>query len=259
MKKFLPIVFVPFLLYACGSSTEDDVSGDIRAKEEDLRDFSASQMQKMKVKTKNGDVKSSAWDDDSIHVVFEKWATGDNEEDAGRNINDITMSITEDTASGVLNIEVDMPTSGEPDYGCNVSLSVPSSLSLDLESSNGNIEIEGTEADATLETSNGKIIARNHRGQLDGSTSNGDINVDMVLPDDGECILKTSNGSITLSIPDTTSASIDASTSNGKVETEGLDVTVSQESDKELVGEIGDGEGDIELQTSNGNILIKSR
>ncbi len=67
------------------------------------------------------------------------------------------------------------------------------------------------------------------------------------------------DNSITLSIPNTTSASIEASTSNGKVEIEGLDIKVSQKGDKELVGEIGEGEGDIELQTSNGNILTKGR
>jgi hypothetical protein len=43
----------------------------------------------------------------------------------------------------------------------------------------------------------------------------------------------------------------------GKVDIEGLDVTVSQKGDKELVGQIGAEEGVIELQTSNGNILIK--
>jgi len=257
MKKCLIIIFLPFFLYACAEEDKDDV----RAEVEESRDFSSSQMQKVEVKNVNGSVESSVWDDDSIHVTFEKWATGDDKDDARENIDDIEISISEDTASGVLRIDVDMPSSyaEEPDYGCNVFLNLPSSLSLDLESSNGDIEIQGTEANAVLETSNGEITAKNHSGELSGLTSNGEIDVDIALPSQGECILKTSNGDITLSISNTTSATIEASTSNGEVEIKGLDVTETERKKTKFMGTMGDGEGVIELQTSNGNIHIEKR
>ena len=44
---------------------------------------------------------------------------------------------------------------------------------------------------------------------------------------------------------------------NGKIEVEHPDVSASKIEDKEFKGEIGDGDGDIELETLNGNIVIK--
>lgn len=276
MRKFLVIMFLPFLVYSC-SSTEDDVRDGVRVEEEESKDFSSSQMQKVKVETKNGSIESNVWDDDSIHVAFEKWAIGDTKEDAEDIIDDIQIFISEDTASGVLSIDVDIP-SGEESYGCNIILDLPSSLSLDLESlngavtvsgsqsrlecftSNGSIEIQDTKGNATLETSNGSITATDHYGDLNASTSNGAIAVEGIkLPTQGECILKTSNGAITLSIPDTTSAMIEASTVNGEIEMRGLDVIVIKMEETEFEGRIGAGEGVIKLKTSNGNILIKRK
>jgi hypothetical protein len=275
MKKYLAITFLPFFLYACG--THDFWRDDIRAERTESRSFPSSQIQKVEVETQNGGIESSVWDDDSVHVVFEKWATGDDREEAEDNIDDIKIHISEDAASGVLRIGVDFPDRKREgvNYGCNVSLSLPSSLSLDLNSSNGAITvwgsqsdlecftsngaitIEDTEGNATLKTSNGRMMVRNHYGELNGKTSNGEINADVTLPRQGECILKTSNGAITLSIPDTTSAMIKASTSNGLVEIKGLDVGITRMKKTEFRGEIGNGEGDIELETSNGSILMR--
>ena len=274
MRKFLVIMLLPFFVYAC-SSTEDDVKDGVRVEEEESKDFSSSQIQKVKVETKNGSIESNVWDDDSIHVAFEKWAIGDTKGDAEDIIDDIQIFISEDTASGVLSIDVDIP-NYEGSYGCNITLDLPSSLSLDLESlngaitvsgsqsrlecftSNGSIEIQDTEGNATLETSNGAITATDHYGDLNASTSNGAITVEgITLPTQGECILKTSNGAITLSIPATTSAMIEASTVNGEIEMRGLNVMVIKMEETEFEGKIGAGEGVIKLKTSNGNILIR--
>ena len=160
----------------------------------------------------------------------------------------------------MLSIDIDVPVSKEVDYGCDVSLNLPSSLPLALESTNGDIAIEDTEADVTLKTLNGEIKAKNHYGQLSGSTSNGDIDVDIVLPNQGDCMLKTSNGNIALSIPGATSAMITASTLNGVVEVDAdLDVTATKKEKTELKGRIGAGAGAIELESANGNIAIEKR
>ena len=63
MKKFSVMIFLPFLLYACGSSKD---SVDVRAEEPESRDFSSSQIQKLEVDTENGNIQSSARDDDSL-------------------------------------------------------------------------------------------------------------------------------------------------------------------------------------------------
>ena len=119
--------------------------------------------------------------------------------------------------------------------------------------------MENTRGDAKLKTSNGKITIRNHYGELDSKTSNGAIDADIALPEGGNSFLKTSNGKIVLSIPDETSAMIKASTSNGKIDVADLTVNVIIMEEKEFKGEIGDGKGNIELETTNGSIAITGR
>jgi DUF4097 and DUF4098 domain-containing protein YvlB len=277
MRKLLVITLLPFFFCAC--TVANFWENDVRAEDRESRSFSSSQIRKVEVNTKNGRIESSAWDDNSIYVVFEKWATGHDTEDAEGNVDDIKIYINEDNDSGVLSIDVNMPRSHTgKSYGCDVSLNLPFFLSLDLDTSNGAIAIweiqsdiycstsngaitmEDTEGYAELRTSNGKIMVKNHYGELSGRTSNGEISADVLLPGQGQCILKTSNGAITLSIPaEGTSAMIEASTSNGKVEINGLDVTVTKMQKTEFNGKIGSGEGDIELETSNGNITLRGR
>jgi DUF4097 and DUF4098 domain-containing protein YvlB len=274
MKKYLVFAFFPFLLYACTvvGVWDDD---NVRIEERETMDFSSSQVQKVEVRTKNGAIETRVWDDDSIHVVFEKWATGDHTEEAEDNLDDIKIHVRENTTSEVLDIDIQIPSRTGVHYGCNVYLDIPSSLFLDFQSSNGAITvlesqngvkcstsngaitILDTEGHAELRTSNGMIKVRNHYGELDAETSNGAIDADLVLPRYGQCQLKTSNGAITLSIPDETSAMIEASTSNGRVEIRGLDVDVIRMEKKGFNGKMGRGEGDIGIETSNGNILVK--
>ena len=83
--------------------------------------------------------------------------------------------------------------------------------------------------------------------------------MDIVLPERGDCTLKSSNGAINFSIPSTTSAMIQASTSNGKIRVEDLYITVTKMEKTEFKGRMGSGRGNIDLETSNGSIVIKGR
>ena len=273
MKECLIVILLPVFFHACTV-----VNDRIRATEIESKEISpAAQIQKIEVQTENGSIESRVWDDDAIHATFEKWATGSDRKDAENNINDIRIHTSEDANTGLLSIEVDIPNRPGTNYGCNVSLSLPASLSLELRSSNGaitasesqnglecfisngGITIEDTGGSAELRTSNGKITVQNHSGELDGRTSNGAINADILLPENGECFLRTSNGSIDLSIPDETSAMVKASTSNGKIEVDGPGITIIKMEKTEFEGKMGGGQGNIELETSNGSIHIRGR
>ena len=274
MKKILVIVLLPLFLYACSSTDITDDDG--RAEKTETEDFASSGIERVEVRTENGSIEVSAWDENSIHVVFEMWATGLDKQDAENNLDDIDISIS-DTDSDVIYIDVDFPNREGIEYGCDVSVELPASLSMDLESSNGNIIVlkskggiecftsngdirtEDTEGDAELKTSNGKVIVENHYGGLEGRTSNGEIDVDIILPESGRCILNTSNGFIDLSIPKDTSAEIQASTTNGGIEISGLDITIITMRETEFEGRMGDGSGSIDLETTNGSIFIKAR
>jgi hypothetical protein len=274
MKRYLLVFLLPFLLYAC--TVSDPWNDDFRMEESQTKTYSSSQIEVVKVETQNGSIESTVWNDDSIHVVFDKWATGHDIEDAEDNVDEIKIRTSRNSASGTLIIDVDFPPNffGES-YGCDVSLNLPASLALDLESSNGSIAVwetqgdiechtsngsitlQNTEGHAELTTSNGRIDVENHYGELNGRTSNGAVDADIVLPRQGECVLKTSNGAINLAIPDSASAMMEASTSNGKVEVSGLPVSIIKMEKTEFRGKLGGGQGNIDLKTSNGTIRIR--
>jgi DUF4097 and DUF4098 domain-containing protein YvlB len=74
------------------------------------------------------------------------------------------------------------------------------------------------------------------------------------------CFPIRGNVCITLSIPDTISAMIDASTVNGTVEVDrNLDIAITREEKKKFKGKMGNGEGLIELTTVNGDIRVEKR
>jgi DUF4097 and DUF4098 domain-containing protein YvlB len=144
---------------------------------------------------------------------------------------------------------------------------VPKGATLELRSSNGSITVLGSTGDVTANTSNGKIEIEDSTGKLKLDTSNGHIEIkaenSIVAAHTsngtiefkgalaaGDHSFRTSNGSITLSLPSNASFKFDAQTSNGKVTSEFAVNRTGGSRDSEL-------RGTIELRTSNGRIEIR--
>jgi DUF4097 and DUF4098 domain-containing protein YvlB len=68
--------------------------------------------------------------------------------------------------------------------------------------------------------------------------------------------LRTTNGAITLRLPEGTNASIDARTSNGAIRSD-LPVTIGSSSRNRLQGTLGRGGPTIEMRTTNGAIRLE--
>jgi len=177
-------------------------------------------------------------------------------------------------------------------YGADITITAPANSDVELWTSNGMISLNGIEGNGTLHTSNGRIVLQNVKGDFDGMTSNGRIEVDMMegtgffrtsngrvdlqgvtgevdvqtsngrislsgnLTAGGNNRLVTSNGDVDVELLGTPSVSLDASTSNGDVTCE-LPITATTTGDEHLVGTIGDGEADLYIKTSNGDVTIR--
>ena len=68
--------------------------------------------------------------------------------------------------------------------------------------------------------------------------------------------MRTSNGSVSVTLRGTPSLRFDASTSNGTVKSE-LPVLATSTGDQHLAGTIGDGEAELSVETSNGSVTIQ--
>jgi len=156
----------------------------------------------------------------------------------------------------------------------NIDVTVPASIILDFETSNGKIEVSGIEGPGTFRTSNGKIALGNVKGDFVARTSNGNIDVDglegsvrldtsngsidfrgQLLPgSDNE--METSNGQVMVDLEGEPSVSLEATTSNGTVKSE-FPILATETGKGRLVGTLGDGEADLHVETSNGSITIR--
>jgi hypothetical protein len=173
-----------------------------------------------------------------------------------------------------------------------IYVTVPADTTLRLETSNGEIEVQGTTGGGILETSNGAIILETVKGDFEAKTSNGEVEIDTI---DGSAFVRTSNGEVTLheakgefnvktsngsvsfagevtpggsnrmvssngdidvELAGTPSVHLDASTSNGKVTCE-LPLTATTTNTDHLVGDIGAGEAELYIETSNDQVVIK--
>lgn len=249
-------------------------------KEYETRGYSepATPYSTVEIETFNGTVTSATNSEDSIKVTLKLWATGVSAQDAAEHIDDIDVSVTRDTINGIYRIIVDVdPQFINPrSYGCDVTLNLPESLYVDLgtsngqiscdghtqgiklETSNGEIEISNTAGSAKLSTSNGGIKVNRHSGDVEGETSNGRIYADVIMPvKDGICRFSSSNGEITLAIPDSAGTKIWMETSNGKITISDFNLGDYNQDPDIFESSMGDGSGDLKLTTSNGDVTLK--
>ena len=150
--------------------------------------------------------------------------------------------------------------------GTSVSMSVtydvtvPRSMNLTVDDTNGAIEISDVRGSHHVSTTNGHIELARCGGDVDAETTNGGIKAELNEVTPGRSIrLETTNGRITVALPKSIAARIDASTTNGSVNSE-LPVTTTELRNHALRGTInGGGAAELHLRTTNGSINIEAR
>ncbi|MBN2379875.1 DUF4097 family beta strand repeat protein [candidate division WOR-3 bacterium] len=207
MKKITGLlVFIGLVFSSCAVHKQTEVVE---------RSFDAELYNKIKIETENGQIISTAQSKEPvISVKLTKRATGHTFQDARVNLGRIGIKVREDTTDSILRITVQM-TARLMDAGCDVELSLPESLQVELATSNGSITAQGHQAGMRLNSSNGDISVSKTQGKSSVKTSNGAVTVNS---HEGELFCRTSNGEIKLS---RTVGDADIKTTNGKIVVEG--------------------------------------
>jgi len=128
---------------------------------------------------------------------------------------------------------------------------------VEAHTSNGAIEIEDVKGFVSAHTSNGSIDVEDVVGVIELETSNGSIEAEVAAIGENGLRVRTSNGAIELELADGLNANLEARTSNGKIKLEDFEVVVKEISKKSLRGRIGKGGKKISCRTSNGRIVLK--
>ena len=96
-----------------------------------------------------------------------------------------------------------------------------------------------------------------HTSSCNLITSNGDITMQVDLPDSGYCIAETQAGDILLNLPKTASADVYVSAPTGTIGIFDLDLTNVVQTQDSLTAVLNNGHGTIRLMTNKGNVTLK--
>lgn len=136
-------------------------------------------------------------------------------------------------------------------------IDVPRAITLRVRTLNGRVEIADVDGKLDVQTTNGRIVAVRCSGSVDARSRSGAIAVELRRVTAGQPLrLATVNGAVSLALPSTVSASIDAATSNGIVTTN-LPVAVAARGRRSLRGTLNGGGPLVHLRTSNGSIAVR--
>ncbi|MCD4846637.1 MAG: DUF4097 domain-containing protein [Candidatus Aegiribacteria sp.] len=219
------------------------------------------------VATFNGDIDIEWYNEDEISVEITKHSWRSEEE-----LEKAEVAIIADSETRITAYKLD----DDADVGVSLSLLIPQGTAMRvLETSNGDITVNGGIGNAEVNTSNGDVTFSDFEGTIDIETSNGDIIVRggsligaetsngrieagiYSIPSEG-IILDTSNGDIIVSVLQELNAEFDIDTSNGTISIDAENLTDVRISDSEGRATLGEGGPIIRLDTSNGNIKVST-
>jgi hypothetical protein len=235
----------------------------------------AAGVTRIDARTQNGAIRVTALNDTVITDSVYKYAYGRDRADAEDAIENVVYS---DTIVGdELRMKVEMPSSGRP-YGASLAITAPESTDLSLSTTNGEVNVmdmlgdisvgttngkvalTGTTGTASVSTTNGNLDVKVHSGALYGATTNGAIDCDLAALRPTEAVgLSTTNGRVTLLLPDDVSALIDVTNTNGFITIYDFTVTYEKQDDHHVRARIGSGASAITIVTTNGDVVVRSR
>jgi len=255
------------------------------------------------LKNVNGSVDVKSWEREEVEIVANIEVKAGRMDDAEDFLNEVEINI--DKSFDKIAIEVDYPEregggfwnlifrGGRPNVSVTFWLKVPKRSNLDMNSTNGKIEIydiegkvgskssngsinvENVTGNAELRTTNGSISASGVRGDTNAETTNGKVNLkeitgnvsakstngsinSQIIKIDAvkEMNFKTTNGSISINLPKGIDADFDAKTTNGKIYSEFPILVKGEISKNHITGKINNGGPLIYLKTTNGDVRI---
>lgn len=238
---------------------------------------------KLELRNRNGDVTIRQWDQSQVKVFAEKKTNW------GGKLDNVKIEVTLGETMTIETIYLVR----NPRVSVSYDVRVPTGVIVNyVSTSNGMIELEGTQGDATVETSNGKIEVSQVKGNVKAKTSNGKIeltNIDGFVDahtsngavkirgvagiygvktsngkieagipaiGDTDIRIKTSNGAVILYLAPELDANIDLKTSNSKITIQDIEIVATKITKQQLQGKIGDGGPEISVNTSNGKIEV---
>jgi hypothetical protein len=201
----------------------------------------------------NGGIRVQGWDRNDVVVLalVSAWAPAGAEAAAHAR----GIRVLADGAA----VRAEGPAAGR-DTGWSVGyrVYVPRQMDLELRAHNGGLRVEDVTGRIEMSTTNGGISLTGVAGDVRGRTSNGGLDIRLAGTSwQGAGLdVRTTNGGVTLRVPDGYSATLETGTVNGRINTE-LPLTVQGDLRREISAQLGRGGAPIRARTTNGAVRIQ--
>ena len=203
----------------------------------------------------NGGVEVSGAVRSDVRVRAHIWASARTEERAHEIVSQVELEIEGGrfAAQG--------PEGARREYwGVDWELEVPRAIDVEAHTMNGGIAIADVSGNLDFDATNGGIELTGVAGDVRGRTTNGGVHVELAGTRwEGRGLdAETTNGPVTLVVPDGYGAELEASTTNGGFDVD-FPVTVRGRLGRTLRTTLGDGGPLIRATTTNGGVRIRRR
>jgi hypothetical protein len=205
----------------------------------------------------NGGISVEAWDRNDVRVRAIVRTNARSDERARQLASGVQIQ------SGGGRVSATGPdTERRENWSVSYRINVPRRIDLDLSANNGGITINGVSGNMRFDTRNGGVRLADLGGRVNGRTTNGGLTVNLSGDRwDGEGIdVETSNGGVTLSIPDNYNAELEARTINGGLNID-FPITIQGElsTRRGITTTLGSGGPTVRVRTNNGGLKIGRR
>jgi hypothetical protein len=167
------------------------------------------------------------------------------------------LQVEIDSSGTELLVQTDQPTDSQGrNYTVNYTVTVPEDFQVALVNVNGPVSAEAIRDSLVVLATNGEIDVTGTEGSTSLTLINGPVDASVTIPPGGGIVMATTNGDLTLQIPQSTSAQFSSSFANGSINVTGLILTDIDQTPTSLSGTLGTGNGTIVLTVANGTISV---
>ena len=204
-----------------------------------VKEFELTTVSSLRVESFNGPIEVRRGQDGKVRCEVVRVGEAPTEEAARLIAEGILVETNREESQGVevLTLKVTAP-EVQPGFSAmsEIRVEVPADMAIDVKTQNGAVEVRNLNGQVEVNTNNGSIDVQNGQGQYQLTSRNGSVEVEVrdavvqATTDNGRIEfrgnlapgvskLETRNGSIKVVLPPGQAVELDASTSNGRIET----------------------------------------
>ena len=129
---------------------------------------------------------------------------------------------------------------------------------VDIKTSSGEVRAYGVDGNFTVRTSSGDVVAESITGSANASTSSGTVQFRKLTNTDGMFSAYTNSGDVYIELADKFGGRVELETVSGDISAEFDQLNVRNRGRKFLTGTVGSGDGNVDIETSSGDITLGS-